>query len=555
LRSRLKAELIFDRLQGGDGGDLLMHDPELREIARLSSLLETVAAAEPLPSPDARRRMKERVMESHRLTAEGVKVKEGDPARRVTVLETQRLSYATLAAAAVLAAILVVSSVFFTGPGRIAVPPSMGLASAEAWVFGTGEVEVLPSGGEWTQRETPLVVTEGDSVRTPSGVRAEVAFGGENLLRLDYESEAGISKVGDGTIAVALRSGEGYFRAQDGTSFQVSGEGVEARTLGTVFDVDFGGEKPEILALLDDLDVNYLVQGGARSRLDEGKMLDLPGELGPDGLTPYIRDIPPERLQEEWLLWNGEIDESRGWDLGVMSSVEPQAVQIPEISLMGQSGEQPDEGGNKDDEGENKAPSIDLQGALQGQRVELSWALKDGTASGFIILRGEGAEPSYPQDILARLNPDRSSYLDQQTKEGTIYFYRVAIEYNGSIIYSNPASFSIPKTPASIALQGSVIKGELNIPVIELTWHVQGTVDAEYYALVRAEMRQTPTWPATGSMISVRFTPGMSDYSHIDRNNLYMGYTYNYRVFAVKGGRIVLESNTVSVYVDTASIK
>ena len=63
MRSSLKAALIFERLQGKESSEVIKLDPELRELALLSTLLETVSRSEPMPSPDAQVRMKQRVME------------------------------------------------------------------------------------------------------------------------------------------------------------------------------------------------------------------------------------------------------------------------------------------------------------------------------------------------------------------------------------------------------------------------------------------------------------------------------------------------------------
>jgi hypothetical protein len=54
-------------------------------------------------------------------------------------------------------------------------------------------------------------------------------------------------------------------------------------------------------------------------------------------------------------------------------------------------------------------------------------------------------------------------------------------------------------------------------------------------------------------MVQYSLPPAGPDYGFIDRE-VYTGYTYNYKVFAVKGGGILVESNTVSIFVDTAAI-
>ena len=121
------------------------------------------------------------------------------------------------------------SSVLFTAPGKVAVPPTLGLAEAEAWVFATGTVEVREPGGEWMAMESPLVLSEGSALRTADDVRAEIAFGGDNLARLDYGSEADILAVSEKGISVQVRTGEGYFRAEEGTPMRVFGGGLEMK--------------------------------------------------------------------------------------------------------------------------------------------------------------------------------------------------------------------------------------------------------------------------------------------------------------------------------------
>ncbi len=76
--------------------------------------------------------------------------------------------------------------------------------------------------------------------------------------------------------------------------------------------------------------------------------------------------------------------------------------------------------------------------------------------------------------------------------------------------------------------------GGSGMPVIELAWSVEGDPRLDYYALVRAEMSQVPVYPPTGSMITQRFDAS-GPFSWTD-SSLYMGYTYNYCVFAIKDG-------------------
>lgn len=554
MRSRYKAQLILESLSG-DASEVIRHDPELSELEALSSLLGTVSRAEPMPTPEARVRMEERVMGYHRQIAEGVKGRERDPGRRVSVTDTRRLSYAALAAAAVIVAVLVASAVFFAAPGKVTVAPDYELAEGEAWVLATGKVEVRPPGGEWSEQEAPFRLGQGSSVRIPAGTRAELAFGSDEYARIDAGSEVDVLAVGEECISLQMRGGEGYFRAREGTLMRVFGGGLEIETLGTVFDLDLGGEYPELLALESEVRVGAFQGEMEAVLLSQGKMLDMPEQLGEDGLAGQVKDIPDERLQEEWLVWNRSLDESRGLDVGVLAGIEPQVAQAPGITPLGPA-QTSEENGEDGDDGQDGAglPSIALKGTLQQGGVELAWDIEGGTAGEFFILRAVSREPVYPQDELQRVDGDVRSFRDGGIVAGTTYTYRVACRHEEEeVVYSNAVVVDVPRVEPTITLSGGVVDGGSGIPVIDLAWHVEGPVQPDYFALVRAEMNQGPVYPPQGSMLEWRFYPPGPDFSFRD-GDLLMGYTYNYRVFAVRGGQVILASNTVSIYVDTTVI-
>jgi len=557
LRNSLKAALLSERLEGREPSEVVKHDPELKELDALSTLLGTVSSYEPMPSVEAQERIKNRVMEAHRRVAEGEKAREKEPARRVSVFEPQRLSYATLAAAAVIAAILVVSSVLFTAPGKVTVSPTLPLTEEEAWVFATGTVEVREPGGEWSAKQPPFVLAEGSALRMPEDVRAEIAFGGDNLARLDYGSEADILAISEKGISVQMSTGEGYFRAEKGTPMRVFGGGLEMETLGTVFDLDLGGEDPQLLALQDGVKVGVFQGQEETTRLEQGKMLVLPERLGEEGLPAQVSDIPAQRLQEEWLLWNRDIDTARGLDTGVMAGIEPLVAQALEITPMGP--EPPDDNGDdgeNGDEGQNGGtvkPSIALQASLQPGGVALTWELNDGATDVFFILRASGRQPVYPEDEIGQVAGGVSRFLDRGAQAGMSYTYRVACPHQDGMVYSNAVVVAIPQVQPVITLSGAAVDGGEGIPVIDLVWHVEGNLQPDFFALVRSEMNQPPVYPPSGSMLTWQYYPPGPDFYHRD-GDLLMGYTYNYKVFAIKGGSIILESNTVNIYVDTTVI-
>ncbi len=569
MRGRLKADLIARALGEGEPGEAVSLDPELRGLAELASMLSIVSRVEQDPSPEAQARMWERVEECQRRISHERAHRERDPARRVRAAEPWRSSYAAVAVAAVLAAIMVISSVILTGPGVLSVPPTLGLKEAEAWVFATSDVDVRPPGGEWSRQSPPFVMGAGSSIRTPEGVRAEVAFGSRNLARMDSGSEMDVMAVADNGISLQLRQGRGYLRAE-GVPLRVFGGGLRAEARGTLLDLDLRGSDPVLLALAEEVAVEVLQGGTGSAVVSEGRMLALPDLLGEGGAAGLVEDIPAEMLLDEWLQWNRALDQGRGWDVGVLSEVEAGNVESPEIADMpredgqqpgptpqdGENGENGENGEDGEDGEDGKVinPTLSLQGTVQKEGAALSWEIRNGTTQEFILLRAAGREPAYPGDILARLAGGARSYLDTQVEPGMTYSYRVAVRHDGGMIYSNAVKLSIPEVKPEITLYGRVIDGGGGRPVIELTWHVKGDPRAEFYALVRSQTNQNPQYPPSAGMLEWRFAPGSSDYKYID-NDLYMGYTYNYRVYAVRGGSAVLLSNMVSVYVDTSVLQ
>ena len=549
MKSRLKAQLISERLQGREPSEVVKHDPELRQLELLSSLLEKVSEAEPMPSPEAMDRMESRVMECHRRVAEEGRERGRDPARRVSVTDTRKLSYATLATAAMIAAVLVVSSVFFTSPGRVGVAPTAALAEQEAWVYATGAVEVKQPGGDWSQQEAPLVLAEGGSLRTPEGVRAELDFGGDNYARIDAGGEVDVLAVGEKGVSMRMQQGEGYFRAEKGVPMRVFGGGLEVETLGTVFDLDLGGDGPELLALEDEVRAGVFQAGMEAVVLEEGKMLGLPEQMGEDGLSGGIQEISPQRLQEEWLLWNRTQDENRGLPVGVLAGVEPLVAQAPDITPLGPAPPP----GEDDQPQEDGQPGVSLQATPGEGGITLFWEIKEASADEFIILRAIGRDPAYPQDELGRVPGNTRAFLDRNAAGGTTYSYQVVFEHEGEMIASNAVKVSTPQVEPTITLSGNVVDGGSGIPVIDLSWHVEGPLQPDFYALVRSDSNQSPVYPPVGTMLEWRRYPPGQDFFHRD-GDLLMGYTYRYRVFAIKGGRIILESNTVTIYVDTTVI-
>lgn len=562
MRKGAKARFIAGLLEGKDLEGFTGGDGELRDLARIADLLSAVSSAEPQPSPEAGSRMRKRVEEYHRrMREEELRRRLGrDPTRRVSVLEPRRVSYAVATAAASLVAVLLVSLALYGGlrPGApVVTPPGMaGFGEGEAgeiWLYASGKVEVRPPGGEWVAAAPPLYLEEGSAVRTPDDVRAAVYFPGDSLARLDYGSEATLTTGKEGKVALDLAAGQIYCRAQEGTSFALTGGGLQVETAGTVCNLMLGEKTVEALAILHEIRAGA-AGDGERARIPQGRVVEVPltfgeGKAGGEGLEPYIDDITTERLRDEWLLWNRFLDEARGWDTGILSGVELEEGPAG----MEEEEERIEEEGEEAGESQVAKPEITLHASLQRTGVSLTWEVARGEVEEFVLLRAVGALPVYPRDVLARLPGTSKSYLDSGVEQGKSYTYRLAAEQEGTVFLSNAVTVRLPAPSPTISLAAKVVDGGGGRPAVELAWHVEGALAPDYFVLVRAQGEEEPVYPPGSQMPSWRFSPSGMDYTYIDRE-IYTGYTYRYRVYAVKDGRAVLSSNTATVYVQTSSL-
>jgi hypothetical protein len=256
-----------------------------------------------------------------------------------------------------------------------------------------------------------------------------------------------------------------------------------------------------------------------------------------EGLDSYVKDITQERLRDEWLLWNRSLDEARGWDTGILHGVEME------------------EGGREEEVvPPSVKPEITLHASLQRAGVGLTWEVQKGQVGEFILLRAADGDPEYPRDVLARLPGSSTAYLDSEVEKGKSYTSRVAVEHEGAVVMSNAVKVGLPAAPSpTVSLAAVVVDGGGGIPVVRLTWHAEGSLTADYFLLVRARGEAEPTYPPGENMPSWRFDPSGSDYAYVDRD-VYTGFAYRYRVYAVKDGRAVLASNAATVYVETSSL-
>jgi hypothetical protein len=401
-----------------------------------------------------------------------------------------------------------------------------------------------------------LKLEEGYSIRVPEGVRAEVSLENGSLFRLEGGSEARLDTVGERENRVELVTGRAYFRVWKGTEFTALGGDLEIEALGTVFDLDLTGDTPRVIVLEGEVESRSRMGRFEAAKLVQGRMLCPPP--GPEGEIPATQEEAPEDLlRQDWLLWNRDLDAARGWKVDLLSGLDPLPFARETLALLGTAagGVEPAVPGEEESgEGqEEAAPSVALKAVLLEEGVSLTWELEGEGVDEFTVLRSAEGEPSYPRDVQARLPGAERRFVDFTVEAGMTYSYRLAFKWKEKVLYSNAVKVEIPAAPASIVLRAGTVDDGSGRPLVELAWHVEGDPGADTYVLVRAEMGVEPTFPTSTGMTEVRFAPAGPDYVFYDRN-VFTGYEYSYRVYAVKEGRAVLQSNLVRVTVTTQPV-
>lgn len=202
---------------------------------------------------------------------------------------------------------------------------------------------------------------------------------------------------------------------------------------------------------------------------------------------------------------------------------------------------------------------ISLSARLDTQGILLTWTVAKGfsTPNGFEILRGVGANPTFPLSTNEFVpEPTGRSYL-WQGKDGMPYHFRICAwngktgSQAGCLAYSNDVAATAPGQNqglnAGTAYQP--VSGQLVVTAayatsgVSIHWTAATATNFTTYQVVRSLDNPDPYWPRDGSIYST----GMRAYTSYLDAGAAKGKTYYYRVCAQLKSGLPICGNTTKV--------
>ncbi len=542
MRRSLRASLLTEHLEKGAESPLLSRDPDLREMAALARSLRRVGELAIRPDPQRQAEIKVGLLQRREELLSGRAPRRAlspEPLLRPVSAGTRR--YAWIGAAVFLLLAVSAASIFwfFGGGPQPPLLPGEEEAALALLLDAPATVEVRREGGGWEQRSGRVEIHSGDSLRTLDE-RVEVLAGEDALFRMDRRSEVTLASLEEGELLLLLDGGRVYHRVLRTFRYSVRAGEVVGSATGTAFSTERWGESGfTMLALHSESSVRH---GDRDLRLSQGqgyRVEDAGDAAGQGTLGP----IEPRWFEAEWLTYNLERDLARGFDAGVL----PELLSPPPPP---------------------ETPRVELRARVDGSRIVLQWDVAGGQPVLFEILRAVGSRtPYWPQDLFKTVrNPSARSFTDDSLAPGKPYTYRLSMLVGEDRVLSNYVTVSVPAEPEPgpepsppapppeprILLQGRQVTDSSSNMAVRLDWLMEGDLQVDQWMVCRSSSMGYPVYPPEGSD-SYAFPhaySGKAD-SYTDEENIYIGYTYRYRIAALYQGKVVLYSNPVSVEVQT----
>ena len=392
-----------------------------------------------------------------------------------------------------------------------------------------GKVEVMQPGHPWRPATSEDHLMARWSVRTGAASTASVHFPDGSVARLADDSEAKVTMLAAGEISIDHIAGGTYHRVHKGTKYTVTNSDVASHALGTAFNVE--NRVPgrlEILTVESAVEVSIGVHEPIKVSQGEVMTVSLSGNK-----TAEKQPVSRERLQDQRLMAAVQQDAAAGYSTGVYENLDVPGSQ-PSSQPAQTQPEQP--------------PSIQLAGDdVSGTSVNLSWTLSGaGSYGSLVLLRSEGAEPSYPGDEIVRYSDTSvSSATDDTITAGHTYQYRIAgvPAESGEVIFSNTVVVDVASpepqpVPASMSLTAAPSSGG-----VALQWSVTGANVFEGFVLERV-VDKAPSGSPTpeGTTNFKRIKSSDVFYSYQDGTVL-PAHSYSYRVGLVINGAVMVYSD------------
>jgi len=239
-------------------------------------------------------------------------------ARPVGILPSRRWAVLAAAAAVVVAIIGSASSLLLPVPAEARVSEAVG-----ASLIRDGALTVLDAG-------TPL--RTGDEVRVARDGHATLALGG-SFARLTGGADLRIDGLDADRLRLELVAGRTYHRVSPppGGTYVVTTGPVSWTALGTAFDLDrepagTGLERVTLLGLQHSVGI---AGPDLRATVGEGRSATILLGGSPAGPELATGSLPPDAMDDPWLVENARLDRALGLPLGVLDRIALRPDRTP----------------------------------------------------------------------------------------------------------------------------------------------------------------------------------------------------------------------------------
>lgn len=331
---------------------------------------------------------------------------------------------------------------------------------------------------QWMNALDGSILNEGDAIRTAPGSRVALSLLNGSVVRLSSETEielAGLkSRDAHDEISVNLKKGEVWLNRTPEmgvrTAFSVSTPNLEARSLGTAFDVENTGKqavrvlngKVQVVVQVQDLDTAEGKHMRAVETIDVALGQEI--SLGVNEINDLENNKPLDLLavladdfrDNDWYKWNRAQDASGKVSVSVADAVAKQA------EIAAESG-RPKE--------EEEKPPVEIVAALSAPEILAPKENERLTRASNVLISGKTAEGTEKIEATTYIGGKPESYVLQRYKPGSSnWSYVVSSEYANlvpgpnrySIVAigkdgkrSDPAEITIiydkPKEPADLS--------------------------------------------------------------------------------------------------------
>lgn len=490
-------------------------DERFDENEPMAKAIRSLAPADSAMDPEARERMM-----GHLLSVQRSLRREPVAARRPVLRRALVPALAVVLIAAVLAAVLV--PMFYNGTPE---KPSVAHQPAK-FLNLVGSVEVRTPERDWRAAKPSDRIASGWSIRTGAASMASVHFPEGSIARITDGSEARISRITSEEVAIDHISGGTYHRVHKGTKYTVVNSGVASHALGTAFNIE--NRVPERLEILTvESAVEVVIGAHEPIKVSQGEVMTVSLT---DEKSAEKQPVSRERLQDSRLVASVQQDAEAGYPTGVYENIDVPTTPQEEAAQTAPSSEE----------------SIQMAGSVADLVATLSWSFTGSPEFGsLVLLRAEGAEPTYPENEIARYTDTSiSSATDDTIESGHTYQYRLAgiPAESGEVLYSNTVIADVPVPdqppgPATVSLVASPTDS-----AVDLEWSVSGVDRFGGYVLERVVEKapqgsQTPV----GSTSFRRFQSSDVFFSFAD-TTVSKGHSYSYRVGLVVDGAVMVYS-------------